>query len=184
MPVEAARPYHGLLRSEQKIMAVRGKANGGKSLMTVLLMYFLVTEFCFADTPDNRQLVSPENQQSTQESDNIGLGDQHVERENVKTTISDLSAEEDEESVVRKLTEFRERKKKARSVLQQASISPDSELDEERRRYEAAEKAVRDVSIKKQILAQFLDFIVTPCLLSCAKHSKLNFNKILFLCVT
>ena len=136
-------------------MAVRESSNGGKSLMTVLIMCLLATEFCFAETADNIQLNSPESTLQNDET-SAGVGGDHMNTEIVKTTTSDYpSAEEDEEAVIRKLTEFREKKRQVRSASQ-AGTALDSELEEERRRYEAAEKAVRDVSMQFDILAQFI----------------------------
>jgi hypothetical protein len=138
-----------------RVMAVRGSSNGGKYLMTVLIMCLLATEFCFAETADNIQLNSPESTLQNDET-SAGVGGDHMNTEIVKTTISDYpSAEEDEEAVIRKLTEFREKKRQVRSASQ-AGTALDSELEEERRRYEAAEKAVRDVSMQFDILAQFI----------------------------
>jgi hypothetical protein len=122
--------------------------NGGKSLLTGVLLHLLVSEFCFAEIGDSRTTESPGKSQSDhQQNENIDFsGATH------KTSVtSDVSAEEeDEESVIRKLAAFRERKKQVRSATSasQSDTAPESDFEKERRRIEAAEKAARDVSVK------------------------------------
>ncbi len=144
-------------------MAVRRNSNGGKSLLTIILTYFLVIEFCCVESSDNSQLIPPENPESTQQNDDIGFGGDHdMDKKNGTNAITDHSAEEDEEAVIRKLKAFREKRRQARSASQ-VGKAHDPEFEEERRRYEAAERAVRDVSMQREMIAH-RSLLPRPCL--------------------